>query len=226
VAIATNALAGGLGRLITVRTPELMSAGSRGFLRVAAGQRLLVAGSSIMQRWTTITNDLAPAPVYNRGRDGSTAFQWLPGADAGYWESRVTTQDNPALMVYLGSNDIANGNDFYDVYLRLNTILTEFWTLHPGAPVLYVSVIRSPLKAANGQTFAVDELNYMMEMLAASEPNLHFVDINQVLVDADGNALEPGLFTSDNNHLTATGYERINQIIRPALLEMWSAVEP
>jgi lysophospholipase L1-like esterase len=226
VAIATNALAGGLGRLITVRAPEPMSAGSRGFLRAAAGQRLLVVGSSIMQRWTTITNDLAPVPVFNRAVDGSTAFQWLPGADAGYWESRVTTQDNPALMVYLGSNDIANGNDFYDVYLRLNTIVTEFWTLHPGAPVLYVSVIRSPLKAANGQTFAVDELNYMMENLAASEPDLHFVDINQVLVDAEGNALEPGLFTSDNNHLTATGYERINQIIRPALLEMWSAVEP
>jgi lysophospholipase L1-like esterase len=63
----------------------------------------------------------------------------------------------------------------------------------------------------------------MMENLAASEPDLHFVDINQVLVDADGNALEPGLFTSDNNHLTATGYERINQVIRPAVLEMWDA---
>jgi lysophospholipase L1-like esterase len=64
----------------------------------------------------------------------------------------------------------------------------------------------------------------MMEMLAASEPDLHFVDINPALVDADGNALEPGLFTSDNNHLTATGYERINQIIRPALLEMWNTL--
>ena len=226
VAIATNALAGGLGRLITVRAPEVMSAGSRGFLRVASGQRLLVVGSSIMQRWTTMTNDLAPVPVFNRAVDGSTAFQWLPGADAGYWEDRVTTQDNPALLLYLGSNDIANGNNFYDVFLRLDTILTEFRTLHPGAPVLYVSVIRSPLKAANGQAASVDELNYMMENLAASEPDLHFVDINQVLVDADGNALEPGLFTSDNNHLTATGYERINQIIRPALLEMWSAAQP
>lgn len=226
VAIATNALAGGLGHLVTVRSPEPMSAGSRGFLRAVAGQRLLVAGSSIMQRWTTITNDLAPVPVFNRAVSSSTAFQWMPAADAGYWESRVTAQDNPALLLYLGSNDIANGNDFYDVYLRLNTILTEFWTEYPGAPVLYVSVIRSPLKAANGQALDVDDLNIMMDNLAFAEPLLHFVDINPALVDADGNALEPGLFTSDNNHLTATGYERINQIIRPALLEMWSAPRP
>jgi lysophospholipase L1-like esterase len=226
VAMATNALADGLGRLIPVRAPAPMSSGPRGLLRFADGQRLLVVGSSIMQRWTTITDDLAPVPVLSRAVDGSTAFQWLPGAAAAFWETRVTTQDNPALLLYLGSNDIANGNDFHDVYLRLNSILTEFWNEYPAAPVLYVSVIRSSLKAANGQALDVDDLNLMMDNLAFAEPRLHFVDINPALVDADGNALEPGLFMSDNNHLTATGYERINQIIRPALLDMWNARRP
>lgn len=226
VTVASNALAGTAGRLVTVRAPEPMSSGWRGFLRVSAGPRLLVVGSSIMQQWTTLGTDLAPVPVLNRAVSGSTAFQWLPGAAAGYWDNRVITQENPALVLYLGSNDIANGDNLSEIHSRLVTFLTEFWARYPDAPVLYVSVIRSPLKAANGQTATVDDLNYMMENLAFSEPRLQFVDINPVLVDADGNALEPGIFTSDNNHLTAVGYQRIAPLVRQAVAEIWSAPQP
>lgn len=234
VAVATNALADGIGRLITVVAPQPMSATGRGFLRVAANQRVLALGSSIMNRWTTIEQDLAPVPVLKQAVDGSTTSQWPPGAPENYWETRVATQRNPAMIFYLGGNDIADGADASAVYGRTLELLSQFWALQPGAPVLYVSIIRSPLKAANGQAQEVDWLNADIAAYAstpnltnsAGRPLLRFVDVNTVLVDAAGNELEPGLFTSDNNHLTAAGYQKMTSVIKPAVQALWEDRAP
>lgn len=226
VVVASNALAGGEGAAITVRAPVLKSSAPRGFLRVGISQRALVVGSSIMQYWTNIQTDLAPIPVLNRGVVGSQAQQWLLGASQGYWESRVIAQDNPLLIYYLGSNDIAAGDSAENVFSETVQFLTAFRNLYPEAKILYLATIRSPLRASEGRVAIVDSYNAQIQAYLGSLPRTRFVDVNQVLVNAAGTPLQTGLFQSDNNHLTLLGYEKMTEVVQPALYDLWYSTTP
>jgi lysophospholipase L1-like esterase len=52
------------------------------------------------------------------------------------------------------------------------------------------------------------------------------VDVNQVLVNAAGAPLQAGLFQSDNNHLTLLGYEKMTEVVQPALYDLWYSASP
>lgn len=226
VVVASNALAGGEGAAITVRAPVLKSSAPKGFLRVGVSQRALVVGSSIMQYWTNIQTDLVPIPVLNRGLAGSQAQQWLPGASQGYWESRVIAQDNPLLIYYLGSNDIAVGDSAENVFSETVQFLTAFRNLYPEAKILYLASIRSPLRASEGRVAIVDSYNAQIQAYLGSLPRTRFVDVNQVLVNAAGTPLQAGLFQNDNNHLTLLGYEKMTEVVQPALYDLWYSATP
>jgi lysophospholipase L1-like esterase len=226
VLVASNPLAGEEGAAVTVRAPVLKSSAPKGFLRVGVSQRALVVGSSVMAYWTNIQTDLAPVPVLNRGVAGSQIQQWLSGAPQGHWESRVISQDNPLLIYYLGSNDISVGDSADNAFSETSQFLTAFRNLYPQAKILYLTTIRSPLRASEGKVAVVDSYNAKVQAYLTTLPRTRFVDVNQVLVNAAGAPLQAGLFQSDNNHLTLLGYEKMTEVVQPALYDLWYSASP
>jgi len=219
-------VAGGEGVQVTVRSPQPISSGSRGFLRAVIAQptnSVLVVGSSVMDYWTNIATDLAPVPIRNQGIAGTVTSQWL--SNTANWSNRVASQTNSALIYYCGSNDIGNSSGGIitpTATIVSNTIafFQDFWSRYPDAPAIYLAVQKAPVKKTNGRISQVNEVNDQIRNWIATQPRARYVDCNPVLVDANDTAL-PGMFQTDNLHLTLAGYAEITKVILPVLKEMW-----
>jgi hypothetical protein len=223
VATSTNAVSGNEGVRVTVRSPQPISSGSRGFLRAIIAQptnSVLVVGSSIMAYWTNIATDLAPIPILNKGWAGSTTPQWLSNSSTGYWASRVVSQTNSALIYYCGSNDVGAGTPSATIVANTIAFFQDFWARYPDAPAIYLAVQKAPVRKSSAQIPNVNEVNNQMRDWIATQPRARYVDCNSVLVDANDTAI-PGMFGSDNLHLTLNGYAAITTVILPVLQEMW-----
>jgi len=223
VATISNAVAGGEGVQVTVRSPQPISSGSRGFLRAVIAQptnSVLVVGSSIMAFWTNIATDLAPVPVLNKGYAGSTTPQWLSNSTTGYWASRVVSQSNSALIYYCGSNDVGAGTSSATIVSNTIAFFQDFWARYPDAPAIYLAIQKAPTRKTFGQIPQVNEVNNQMRDWIATQPRARYVDCNPVLVDSNDNAL-PGMFQTDNLHLTLAGYAAMKTVILPVLNEVW-----
>jgi lysophospholipase L1-like esterase len=223
VATISNAVAGGEGVQVTVRSPQPISSGSKGFLRAVIAQPtnpVLVVGSSIMAFWTSVATDLAPVPILNKGWAGSTTSQWLSNSSTGYWSSRVVSQSNSALIYYCGSNDVAAGTSSATIVSNTIAFFQDFWARYPDAPAIYLAIQKAPTRKTSGQIPKVNEVNNLMRDWIATQPRARYIDCNPVLVDANDTAL-PGMFLSDNLHLTTAGYAAMTTVILPVLQEMW-----
>ena len=223
VTTASTPLAGNEGVQVTVRAPQPMSSGSKGFLRAIIAQptsSVLVVGSSIMANWTSVATDLAPVPILNKGRGGSTTPQWLSSSSTGYWASRVVSQANSALIYYCGSNDVGAGTSSATIASNTIAFFQDFWARYPDAPAIYLAIQKAPTRKTSGQIPKVNEVNNLMRDWIATQPRARYIDCNPVLVDANDTAL-PGMFLSDNLHLTPAGYAAMTTVILPVLQEMW-----
>ena len=172
---------------------------------------VLLVGSSIFRKWTTLAADLAPIPVTNRAFGGSRTGNQLTFFD------RVVPSSRAGLVVwYCGSNDINGG-------IATTVILdnTKQWIERtrgalPGARILVVSVIRAIQKREDGQLDEVDEVNAGLRKLAQTMARVDYVDVNPALESASGEAI-PGCYLADRLHLSPDGYRRLVTILRPAI---------
>jgi lysophospholipase L1-like esterase len=172
---------------------------------------VLLVGSSIFRKWTTLAADLAPIPVTNRAFGGSRTGNQLTFFD------RVVPSSRAGLVVwYCGSNDIKGG-------IATTVILdnTEQWIERtrgalPGAHILLVSVIRAIQKREDGQLDEVDEVNAGLRKLAQTIARVDYVDVNPALESASGEAI-PGCYLADKLHLSPDGYRRLVTVLRPAI---------
>jgi beta-glucanase (GH16 family) len=180
-------------------------------------------GSSIMNRWNNISLDLSQ-PVLNVGIEGSTVKQWLPNAAQNYWNTKiVTNQTSPVMLVYLGSNDISDGDDAATVYNNTILFLNELLNLNSNIQIIYLSVIRSPSKQAAGKISIVNSVNTQVQSWISNlGTRIYYADINTYLADIDGNPLEAELFLSDGRHLTSLGYTKLTQVVKPLLTTVLS----
>ena len=178
--------------------------------------RVLAIGSSIINRWNTISRDLG-TPILNSSIEASTMAQWLPNASENYWNNRIVPKQNsPAVLVYLGSNDISNGVSADTLYNNSSLFLNELLNLSPDLKIIYLSVIRSPAKLAEGKISVVNNFNNQIQSwITGQQTRMYYADINTFLVDAGGNPLTTGLFQADNNHLTSSGYVQVTQALNP-----------
>lgn len=172
---------------------------------------VLLVGSSIFRKWTTVAADLAPIPVTNRAFGGSRTGNQLTFFD------RVVPSSRAGLVVwYCGSNDIKGG-------IATTVILdnTKQWIERtrgalPGARILLVSVIRAIQKREDGQLDEVDEVNAGLRQLAETIASVDYVDVNPALESASGESI-PGCYLADKLHLSPDGYRRLVTVLRPAI---------
>ncbi len=179
---------------------------------------VLFTGSSSVRLWKTLAEDMAPAPVLNRGFGGSKTREVLEVMD------RIVFPYEPSVIVYYcGDNDLGETNT--DSQAAADGFIEFVARVHERLPktrVLYMSIKSSVARWSNWE--AMHEANEIVRKYAESHEYVGFMDIGKPLLGADGTP-DPALFEGDGLHVNAKGYERWTAVVRPRVLEAWRARE-
>ena len=179
---------------------------------------IVVAGSSTIVLWDTISSDLAPLEIIPRGVGGSTL------ADLDYYLDRIVLKYNPrAVVIYGGDNDIALGRTPEYVADGMSTILSRISDRLPEARVYIISIKPSPARWSVWPLAA--EANRRLAELCSLDARYTFIDTATALLGPDGQPI-PAYFREDGLHLNAVGYAAFSAVVRPVLIAQQLAPPP
>lgn len=176
------------------------------------GCDVLFVGSSSFRMWSTLTEDMAPLKVVNRGYGGSTIRDILF-----YYDDLLKPHQPGKIILYVendfsGSQKDLSVGDAYDWFrIFAQRVRRDF----PGVPLYIVSV--KPSFARVKELPKQSALNALLREYCAATEGLHFIDVASAMHDAEGN-LRKDIFSSDQLHLNRKGYLLWTSIIKPHLV--------
>ena len=172
---------------------------------------VLFVGSSIFHRWTQLAAQMHPLPVENIAFDGALTDDWNR-----LIESRVIPARPKVIAYYCGSNDVDAGDSASRIVARIRQFFDRVTNALPNARVVFVSVNKAPEKRDRWDV--VDDINRQMQKYVERNSRLQFVDVNPVLLNADGTP-RVELFMNDQLHLRPPAYEKFAEILKPVLTQ-------
>lgn len=194
---------------------ELAEAAHGGTLPIG---RVVLTGSSTIERWRTYTDDLLEWPTTNVGIGGSTLVQ-----HAGSTRNLIRPLRPGAVVAYVGVNDLGvprkRGVFDSDVGQGVQLVriakayFAELREAAPGAHIYFIGMIESPLKRPVLNDLRL--FNNRIRDLAKIDDTITFIDVNYALAGDDG--LPSAEYFSDGLHLNKAGYEIFAEQVRQAL---------
>ena len=178
---------------------------------------ILFIGSSIFRQWTTLAEQMAPLPVFNRAFGGSRTPELLHYAD-----TIVVPYAPKVIVYYCGSNDINAEATPAEIAGNVRKFVGRIHAALPKTRVIYVSILRAPQK--KNAWDKVDAANRLVRDLCAKDARLSFVDVNPAVFGPDGQA-RLALYREDQLHYHPPAYLGFTAIIKPALADVWAAVK-
>lgn len=177
---------------------------------------ILFIGSSIWRLWTTLKEQMAPLPVYNRAFGGSRTPDMLEQFD------RLVVPHKPRIIVYYcGSNDVGAGDEAAPIEDRIHQFIVRVGKALPGTKVIFVSINKAPDKEKRWDV--VDAVNAKVRDEFTKEFNyVSYIDVNPALFDANGKA-RLDLYLPDKLHFHPPAYAAFTEIIKPILAREWGA---
>ena len=170
---------------------------------------IVFVGSSSILFWDTLTEDMAPMPVLNRGFGGSEI------AHATYFADRIVLPYEPsAIVLYAGDNDIAFGLSADCTFEDFEAFVAHIRAAARGTPIYYISIKPSPARWTLWQE--MQRANQLIEARTTTVSTLHFIDVSEAMLDEQGQPIGE-LFLADGLHMTTAGYELWTSIVRPRL---------
>jgi lysophospholipase L1-like esterase len=173
---------------------------------------IVFTGSSSITFWDSLTQDMAPLPVLNRGFGGSKI------GDATHYADRMILPYRPrAVVLYAGTNDIAwpRPASPQQVFAGFLEFVQHIHAALPGLPIYFVSISLTPSRLRYWPI--VREANRLVLAHTETDPCLHFIDLTAAILDADG-VPKSSLFRSDRLHPSSQGYAVWTAIIKPILI--------
>jgi lysophospholipase L1-like esterase len=179
---------------------------------------IVFTGSSSITFWSTLEQDMAPLPVINRGFGGSRLN------DVVYYAPRIVVAYRPrAVVLFAGTNDLAGAKPktAQEVFTGYRAFVDAVHTALPETPIYYISITPTPSRWKHWPI--VQEANRLIRAHTATDPRLHFVDMTDVILGADGKP-DRSLFRIDRLHPNRKGYAVWTAKIKPILLADLKAV--
>lgn len=177
---------------------------------------ILFVGSSIFRQWTNAADMMAPLPVLNRAFGGSRT-----GDQLARFEQVVPPYAPKVVVYYCGSNDLKAGDSPEDpaaIFARFQEFSEKVKRTLPATRIVFVSSLRSPDRV--GRWEQVDHYNALARAFCAATPGHTYIDLNPVLVGADGRPrLE--LYRDDKLHYQPPAYVEFAGRIKPVLDRLW-----
>jgi hypothetical protein len=170
---------------------------------------ILFAGDSQFYRWKTIREDLPGYTLINRGID---SFQFK---DLNRYVDRIVTPYAPRLIVlHVGGNDVHNGRTPAEVLEGFKTFVSLVRAKLPDVPVIFSSITPGPGRW--DEAVPRQKANQMVKEYVATRPDLHFVDLWDAMLTAEGQPREE-LWVEDRVHPNHAGYLIRVERTRPLL---------
>lgn len=163
-------------------------------------------GSSTIQRWESLQEDVANSNALNLGIGGSTLH-----ACRMYLERLVLPHRPGKLVIYCGENDIERGESAAQVAESFVALTKRIETLLPQTDCWFVSIKPSPGRLE--KTPVIDEANRRIRSQIDRFDRWQYVDWCSELLLADGQP-EARLFCSDGVHVNADGYKILGGLLR------------
>jgi 2-keto-4-pentenoate hydratase/acetyl esterase/lipase/lysophospholipase L1-like esterase len=170
---------------------------------------ILLAGDSQFFRWKTVREDLSGYTVVNRGID---SFQT---SDLLHYTERLVLPHKPRMIIlHVGGNDVHNGKTPERVLADFQTFVAKVHAMQPGVPIAWSSITPGP-----GRWDEADRrkaANQLLKDYIATQPGLHFIDLWDAMLTADGKPRED-IWVEDRVHPNHAGYLIRVGIMRPLL---------
>ena len=163
--------------------------------------KVILAGSSYIERWEDAQETLAPLEVLNMGIAGSKADDWLK-----LYQTLIVPYRPKAIVLCAGDNNMhgSRGSESgASTAAKVTRLLQNLQKELPKTKIFYVSV------APNPRCWHVwdeaSECNRRVEAYCRSKKNLHFIDVAPQLLNEG--KLQKSLYCADRLHLNRSGYE-------------------
>ncbi len=173
---------------------------------------IICIGSSHMQLWKSVKEDLAPLTVHNYGIGGS---RMTHAADL-FIDNLAIPFKPRAVILYEGSNDINAGTKPEDVLANFQKIHRKLHAALPDSRLYVLGIVPSPGKRFD----KIDELkkaNALIAQECATQPWMKFIDVTSSLLGADGKPKDE-LFIPGNIHMLPAGYAVWKSVIAPVVV--------
>jgi lysophospholipase L1-like esterase len=180
---------------------------------------ILFTGSSSINLWSTLAEDMAPLPVLNRGFGGAHLDH------VNRYAHRVVIPYEPKIIVlYAGENDLSgwSGKTPESVASEFDRFVKLVHAELPDTRILYLAIKPSLLR--EGLAEDQHRTNELIMQQAATDDRLDYADLNDSLLDDEG-APRRELFRWDRLHLNDEGYRLWSAALKPLLTEQWEALQ-
>lgn len=171
----------------------------------------LFIGSSSINLWKTLHEDMAPMKIIRRSYGGSTIRDLLYNYDV------IARGYDPKRIVMYVENDFCSckeGISEYEVFDLFRVFIQRIQRDYPGIPLYIISF--KPSFAKSDQIEQQKIINYLLKTYAEKTVDVEFIDITGAMYDDEGN-LREDIFIKDRLHLNRKGYEIWTSIIKPII---------
>jgi len=169
---------------------------------------IVFVGSSTIVLWN-LPQYFPNLKTINRGFGGSEL------ADSVRYADRIVIPYKPRIVVlYAGDNDIAGGSSPERVASNFEQFAQKVQRALPQTRIIVFSIKPSLLRWSVFEKMR--SANAMIRAYCAKHPGLTYVDVEPLMLGADGKP-KPELFVGDGLHMTAAGYKIWTAALLPYL---------
>lgn len=170
---------------------------------------VVFVGSSSIRLWVGLEKDFPKLNIIQRGFGGSQI------SDSNLYFDTLVAKYQPAKVVfYAGENDLVAGENVDTVYQDFLTFMAKKDAALGATPVYFISSKPSPSRAALWPQ--QQALNAKVQALAATRPDLVYIDIVPIMLGKDG-TVRRDIFVHDNLHMNEKGYALWRDVVGKAL---------
>ena len=171
--------------------------------------RVVLAGSSYIEYWTSADSAFAPLKIVNNGIGGSTVQEWM-----GLYEKLIVNYRPSAVVLYVGSNDIAARKSGQATAAQVCQLLKRLKARMPGVPIYYISIAPSVRRWNLWKENKA--CNEVVSRFCSKTSGISFIHCTPYLLK--NGKLKKELYRSDQLHFNQKGYQIWNKVI-PARLK-------
>lgn len=171
------------------------------------GNEILFAGSSSIRLWQTISDDMAPYPVIQRGYGGAKLSDFAVYAD------RIFDPHPCRAIVIFIANDIHGGDNDKspeEVLSLYKNVIKTIRKKQAETPVFWIAI--TPTSSRWRVWPEIQKANNLIQEYCESADNLYFIKTDFAFLGENGRPINE-FFRDDLLHLNADGYAVWTEII-------------
>jgi len=173
---------------------------------------IICIGSSHMEFWKSVAQDLAPLTIHNYGIGGSR----MPDAADLFVEHLAIPFKPRAVILYEGSNDLSNGGTPEDVLASFRKLHGKLHAALPDARLYVLGIVPSPGKRFE-KIADIRKSNALLRTECEAQPWMKFIDTTTPLIGSDGQP-KTECFIPGNIHMLPAGYAVWKSVIAPVVI--------